>query len=259
LFILDDNKTPDVFSDDRYKKLLVQDSENQPISFVYSIAEDFDGNIWVGTDQGPVIYYNPEKVFDTELKASRIKISRNDGTDQADIVLKTETITSIAVDGANRKWLGTASSGAFLLSPDGTTQIKSFNEQNSPLFSNTIVSLSLDNKTGDVWFGTSKGVQSYRGNAISGEEKFTKVYTFPNPVREDFQGNVTITGLLRDSQIRITDISGNLVHEMVSDGGEATWDLKTYNGRRVSTGVYLVFCASKDGSQTYVTKMLVIK
>jgi hypothetical protein len=259
LFIFDDNKTPEVFSDDRYKKLLVQDSENQPISFVYSIAEDLDGNIWVGTDQGPVIYYNPEKVFDTDLKASRIKIPRNDGTDQADIALKTETITSIAVDGANRKWLGTSSSGAFLLSPDGLTQIKSFNEQNSPLFSNSIVSLSVDNKTGDVWFGTSKGIQSYRGNSTSGDEKFTKVYTFPNPVREDFQGNVTIKGLLRDSQIRITDISGNLVYEMVSDGGEATWDLKTYNGRRVATGVYLVFCASKDGSQTYVTKMLVIK
>jgi ligand-binding sensor domain-containing protein len=259
LFILDDNKTPEVFNDDRFKKLLVQDPENLPISFVYSIAEDLDGNIWVGTDQGPLIYYNPEKVFDTDLKASRIKIQRNDGTDQADIVLKTETITSIAVDGANRKWLGTASSGTFLLSPDGTRQLLSFNEQNSPLFSNSIVSLSVDNKTGDVWFGTLKGVQSYRGNATSGEEKFTNVYTFPNPVREDFHGNVTITGLLRDSQIRITDISGNLVTEMVSDGGVATWDLKTYNGRRVSTGVYLVFCASRDGSQTYVTKMLVIK
>jgi hypothetical protein len=259
LFILDDNKTPEVFSDDRYKKLLVHDSENQPISFVYSIAEDLDGNIWVGTDQGPVIYYNPEKVFDSDLKASRIKIPRNDGTDLADIMLKTETITTIAVDGANRKWLGTSSSGAYLLSPDGTTQIKSFNEQNSPLFSNSIVSLSVDNKTGDVWFGTSKGIQSYRGNATSGEEKFTKVYTFPNPVREDFQGNITIKGLIRDSQIRITDISGNLVYELVSDGGEATWDLKTYNGRRVATGVYLIFCASKDGSQTYVTKMLVIK
>lgn len=259
LFVLDDNKTPDVFNDDRYKKLLVQDSENQPISFVYSIAEDLEGNIWVGTDQGPVIYYTPEKVFDTDIKASRIKIPRNDGTDLADFMLKTETITAIAVDGANRKWLGTASSGVYLLSPDGTTQIKSFNEQNSPLFSNSIVSLSIDDKTGDVWFGTSKGVQSYRGNATSGNEKFTKVYTFPNPVREDFQGNVTIKGLLRDTQIRITDISGNLVNEMVSDGGEATWDLKTYNGRRVATGVYLVFCASKDGSQTFVTKMLVIK
>jgi ligand-binding sensor domain-containing protein len=239
--------------------MLVQDTENQPISFIYSIAEDLEGNIWVGTDQGPVIYYNPERVFDDDLKANRIIIPRNDGTNIADIMLKTETITSIAIDGANRKWLGTANSGAYLLSPDGKKQIKSFNEQNSPLFSNSIVSLSVDNKTGEVWFGTSKGVQSYRGNATEGNEKFTKVYTFPNPVRENFLGNVTITGLIMDTQIRITDISGNLVYETVSDGGEATWDLKTYNGKRVSTGVYLVFCASKDGSQSYVTKMLVIK
>lgn len=259
LFVLDDNKTPDVFTDDRSKKILVQDAENQPISFVYSIAEDLDGNIWVGTDQGPVIYFSPENVFDGDPRASRIKIPRNDGTNNADIVLKTETITSISVDGANRKWLGTSGSGSYLLSPDGTKQIINFNEQNSPLLSNSIVSLAIDNKSGDVWFGTSKGIQSYRGDATSGEEKFTKVYTFPNPVREDFKGNVTITGLIRDSQIKITDISGNLVYQTVSDGGQATWDLKTYNGQRVATGVYLVFCASKDGSQSTVTKMLVIK
>jgi hypothetical protein len=259
LFVLDDNKTPEVFNDDRYRRLMVQDTENQPISFVYSLAEDLDGNIWIGTDQGPLIYYNPEKVFDIDLKASRIKIPRNDGTNLADYMLKTENITSIVVDGANRKWLGTSGSGAYLLSPDGTTQIKNFNEQNSPILSDSILSLSVDNKTGDVWFATSKGVQSYRGDATTGGEKFIKVYTFPNPVRESYTGNVTITGLLRDSQLRITDISGNLVYEMVSAGGEATWDLKTYNGRRVTTGVYLVFCASKDGSQSYVTKMLVIK
>jgi hypothetical protein len=110
-----------------------------------------------------------------------------------------------------------------------------------------------------VWFGTSKGIQSVRGDAINGSEGFGKVYAFPNPVREDFLGNVTITGLLRDTQIRITDISGNLVYSTVSDGGMATWDLKTYNGNRVSTGVYLVFCASSDGSQSCVTKMLVIR
>jgi hypothetical protein len=259
LFVLDDNKTPEVFTDDKSIKVLVQDTEDQPISFIYSIAEDLDGNIWVGTDQGPVVYYNPEKIFDGTARASRIKIPRNDGTDKADYVLKTETITSIAVDGANRKWLGTSRSGVYMLSADGTKQIKNFSEQNSPLISNSIVSLAIDNKTGEVWFGTSKGVQSYRGDATEGQEKFSKIYTFPNPVREDFLGNVTITGLIRDTQIRITDISGNLVYETISDGGEATWDLKTYNGKRVSTGVYLVFCASKDGSQSAITKMLIIK
>ena len=195
LFVLDDNKTPGVFSDDKFRKFQVQDTENELISFVYSFAEDLDGNIWIGTDQGPLIYFNPENIFDSNLKASRILIPRNDGTNLADIMLKTETITSIAIDGANRKWLGTAGSGAYLLSADGKTQIKNFNTQNSPVFSDSIISLAVDNKTGDVWFGTSKGVQSYRSEATVGAEKFTRVLTFPNPVREDYSGNVTITGL----------------------------------------------------------------
>ena len=259
LFVLDDNKTPADFNDDNFKKLLVQDSENQVISYVYSLAEDIDGNLWVGTDQGPVIYFNTENVFESNFKASRILVPRNDGTNLGDYMLKTETITSIAIDGADRKWLGTAGSGAYLLSPDGKTQIRNFNTQNSPIFSDSIVSLAVDNKSGDVWFGTSKGVQSYRSDATGGAEKFTRVLAFPNPVRENFSGNVTITGLMKDSQIRITDVSGNLVYETVSEGGTASWDLTTYNKRRVATGVYLIFCASKDGSQSFVTKMLVIK
>jgi hypothetical protein len=259
LFILDDNDTPELFTDDRSKRMLVEDTENEIISMVYSIAEDLDGNIWVGTDQGPLIYYNPEKVFEDDLNAYRIKISRNDGSGLADYMLGSESITSITIDGSNRKWLGTSGSGAYYLSADGATLLKNFNEENSPVLSNSIISMAVDNKTGDVWFGTSKGVQSFRGNATTGEGKFTNVYSFPNPVRENFLGNVTITGLTRDSEIKITDISGNLVYETVSDGGMATWDLKTFNGNRVATGVYLVFCSSSDGSQSCVTKMLVIK
>jgi hypothetical protein len=259
LFILDDNNTPENFNDDRSKKMLIEDGEGKIISFVYSIAEDLEGNIWVGTDQGPLVYYNPDRIFDNDSKATRIKIPRNDGTGLADYLLGTEAITAIAVDGANRKWIGTSGSGAYLVSPDGMKTLYNFNEQNSPILSNSVISLSVDNKTGDVWFGTSKGIQSYRGNATAGAETFTNVYAFPNPAREDFTGNVTITGLVRNTQVRITDISGNLVYETVSDGGQATWDLRTYNGRRVTTGVYLVFCASEDGSQSCVTKMLVIR
>lgn len=259
LFILDDNKTPEVPGDDRYKKMVVKDPENQIISSVYSIAEDLDGNLWIGTDQGPVIYYNPDRVFNEDLRVNRIKIPRNDGSGLSDYLLKTESVISIAVDGANRKWLGTSGSGAYNISPDGITQIVNFREQNSPILSDSVISIAVDNKTGDVWFGTSRGVQSYRGNATEGGEKFTKVYAFPNPVREDFTGNVTIAGLIRDTRINITDISGNLVFETISDGGQATWDLKTYNGKRVTTGVYLIFCASSDGSQAFVTKILVIR
>lgn len=259
LLVLDDNDTPENFTDDRYKRMPVEDNENKIISDVYSIAEDLDGNIWVGTDQGPLIYYNPEKVFENDLNAFRIKISRNDGSGLADYLLNSEVITSIAVDGANRKWLGTNSSGVYQVSADGATRLINYNESNSPILSNSIVSLAIDNQTGEVWLGTSRGLQSVRGEATSGGEQFSKVYTFPNPVREDYYGNVTITGLMRDSHIRITDVSGNLVFETESDGGQASWDLKTYNGKRVATGVYLVFCASSDGSQSAVTKMLVIR
>jgi hypothetical protein len=258
LFVLDDNNTPEYFDDDRYKKMLVTDSDGKVISYVYSLKEDLDGNIWIGTDQGPLIYYQPDKVFDTDIKAYRIKIPRNDGSGLADYMLGEESITSIAIDGANRKWLGTLSSGAFLLSPDGTTQVKTFNESNSPLFSNSISSVAIDGKSGNIWFATSKGVISVRGDATEGNDVFTNVYSFPNPVRENFTGNVTITGLVRDTRIRITDVSGNLVYRTVSDGGQATWDLTTYNGKRVTTGVYMVFCASSDGSQSCVTKILVI-
>jgi hypothetical protein len=256
--VLDDNRTPSNFTDDRSVSMLITDSDDNVFSYVYSLAEDLDGNIWIGTDKGPLIYYNPERIFDGGLKAYRIKIPRNDGTGLADFMLGTETITSIAVDGANRKWLGTSSSGAYLLSSDGYKVISNMNEDNSPLFSNSIASVAVDNNSGNVWFATSKGIISFRSNATTGQESFAKVYAFPNPVREDYSGNVTIAGLLRNTEIKITDISGNLVYKTISDGGEATWDLTTYNGKRVATGVYIVFCSSSDGAQSCTTKILVI-
>jgi len=259
LFVLDDNGTTEIFSDDRYKKFVIKDSGNKIISFIYCIAEDLDGNIWVGTDQGPLVYYDPGKIFEDDTRAFRILIPRNDGSGLSDYLLENESVTTISVDGANRKWLGTSTSGAYLVSPDGTKQELHFTEENSPLISNNIASIAIDNRSGEVWIGTSSGVISVRGNATAGEEGYQKVYTFPNPVREDYHGNVTISGLEKDTEIKITDISGNLVFGTVSDGGMATWDLKTYNGKRVSTGVYLVFCASSDGSRSCVTKMLVIR
>jgi hypothetical protein len=258
LFLLDDNDTPEIFSDDIHKKILVTDSENRTYPLAFSIAEDLDGNIWIGTDQGPVVYYSPERIFRNDLKAYRIRIPRSDGSGLADYLLGTETVTAIAVDGANRKWLGTSGSGVYLVSADGTTEILNFNESNSPLLSNSILSISIDDKTGDVWFATSRGIQSFRGDATSGSDDFTDIFAFPNPVREDFQGNLTISGLMKDTRVSITDISGNLVYKTVSDGGTASWDLRTYNGRRVATGVYLIFCASDDGSRSEVIKVLVI-
>ncbi|MDX9929415.1 MAG: hypothetical protein RBS37_06135 [Bacteroidales bacterium] len=258
LFVLNDNGTPGQFDDDTYRKLIVRDTDDKILSYVYSVTEDLDGNIWVGTDQGPAIYYNPDRALTEDIRAVRIKIPRNDGTGLADYMLGTELITSIAVDGANRKWVGTFNSGAYLLSADGTRMIAGFNEDNSPLPSNTVASIATDHSTGLVWFGTAEGIIAYHSDAPAGGEKLSGVYSFPNPVRPDFEGVVTIAGLVRDTRVKITDISGNLVFETISTGGEATWNLNNYRGQRVSSGVYLAFCSTPDGSGSAVVKILIV-
>jgi len=152
---------------------------------VYSIAEDREGNIWVGTNKGPVVYYDPSVIFDNEeFNGYQPEIPRNDGTQFVDLLLSTEKINAIAVDGANRKWFATEKSGVFLVSDDGKKEIHHFTEENSPLFSNNVQTLAVNDKTGEVYFGTDKGIVSYRGEATEGGDDFENVYVFPNPVRE---------------------------------------------------------------------------
>lgn len=259
LVVYDPAGTPASTNDDRYVRLTVQDSEGHTMNNLFSIAADNDGNIWVGTDQGPVVYYNPGKVFTSDLRASRIKIPRNDGSGLADYLLATETVSTIAIDGANRKWFGTIGSGAFLMSDDARRQLAHFNTANSPLLSDNIVKIAVNGVSGEVWFGTSEGIISYRGEATEGNEDFSGIYAFPNPVREDFEGVVTITGLVENSSVKITDVTGSLVYETTSLGGQAVWDLRNFKSQRVTTGVYLVFCASPEGRLSAVTKVLVIR
>jgi hypothetical protein len=259
LLVYDPAGTPEITSDDRYISLQVEDTEGHVMNNLFSIAEDNEGNIWVGTDAGPAVYYNPGKAFSDVMKASRIKIPRDDGSGLADYLLGTETVTTICVDGADRKWLGTMSSGAYLMSDDGKDELLHFTSTNSPMLSDNIVAININSLTGEVWFGTSEGIVSYRGDATAGNDDYSAIYVFPNPVREDFEGVVTITGLVENSSVKITDVSGNLVYETTSAGGQATWDLRNFRSARVTTGVYLVFCRNDDGSLSGVTKMLVIR
>lgn len=259
LFVFDDNGTPDDMGDDSYHKFSVRDEYGEIISNeVYAIAEDHDGTIWLGTNEGVVVYYNPEDVFDSDFYAQQILIPRNDGTDNADILLGTETVTAIAVDGGDKKWFGTQNGGVFKTSEDGIEQIHHFNTDNSPIFSNTILDIEINGETGEVFMGTDKGIISYRGEATEGEEDFEKVYAFPNPVEPDYSGPITIHGLVAGSYVKITDISGNLVYETRSEGGQAIWYGKDMHGNKVHTGVYLVFSMNEDGSKTNVTKILFV-
>jgi hypothetical protein len=227
-----------------------------PSNNVLCLAKDLDGEIWVGTDKGIAVFYSPEKVFTGENFDSQQILLEQDGHVQ--ILLETENVKCIAVDDANRKWIGTSNSGVFLMSADGTKQIQHFDESNSPLFDNNISSIEINHKTGEVYIGTSKGIISYRGTAALGYDDFTDVYAFPNPVRHEYEGPIAIKGLMNNTTLKITDISGTLVYETKSEGGQALWYGKNFKDERVCSGVYMVFCTSEDGAKKMVTKIVVI-
>ena len=257
LFAFYDNGTIDNTNDDQWLKFSVLDENGELISNdIYSIKEDQDGRIWLGTNKGVVVYYNPENVFTGEsFYASQIKIP-NENPGQANYLLEAQTVTAIYVDGANRKWFGTSNGGVFLMSADGTEQILNFTEDNSPLFSNSIMDITINGKTGEVFFVTDKGMISYKGTATEGDDYFRHVYTYPNPVQPGYTGLITITGLATNVNVKITDISGNIVFETTSEGGQAIWNGNNLSGKRVASGVYLVFSSNEDGTKTNVTKLL---
>jgi streptogramin lyase len=248
----------------RKKRLLVTSYFNNGVfeefkrmNDVYCIAEDLDGAIWIGTSIGVAVYNNPSRIWDSDtFYAIRPSLDLNDGLFHP--LLETETVTAIAVDGANRKWLGTRNSGAYLVSENGEQEVLHFTAGNSPLLSNTISDIAINQQTGEVFFGTSEGLISFQGEAIAGKESYAEVYIYPNPVRETWEGPVIITGLIENTDVKITDISGNLVYQGISLGGQAMWDGKNLNGNRVKTGVYLIFCNDKYGEETHVEKLLFI-
>jgi hypothetical protein len=231
----------------------------QKFDILLSLAEDKEGNIWVGTSRGPVIFYASEEIFDIDkVQGNQPIIPRNDGTTFGSLLLSSEQINDIAVDGADRKWLATEKTGVYLVSPNGQKEIYHFTAENSPLLSNSVQSIGINDKTGEVFFGTDKGIIGFRAGATEGGDDFGDVYVFPNPVRETFRGDITITGLARDVNVKVTDIAGNIVFETKALGGQAIWNGRNFRGDRVHTGVYLVFCTSEDGSKTHVTKLLFI-
>jgi hypothetical protein len=238
---------------------LVTTSKGQgllPSLDIYSICEDLDGKIWVGTQKGVTIFYNPENVFTSGNWDCQQILIEQDG--HVAILLGDDKITAIAVDGANRKWIGTESSGVYCLSPDGQTQIYHFTKDNSPLYSNSITSLVVDEITGDVFIANEIGVQSYRGSIIKGSEDYSAIHAFPNPIRPGYTGSVYIKGLVDETIVKITDVAGNLVWESKSQGGQIGWNLQTNNGSRVSSGVYLINCSTANGELSGTTKLLVI-
>jgi hypothetical protein len=257
LLVYDSGNSLSSTEDDQYKLVGTQmGAGGLPAPDVFAVAEDLDDQIWIGTSRGIAVIYTQEAVFSgEEFDAQQILIEQ-DGNVQ--ILLETETVSSIQVDGANRKWIGTQGSGAYLVSADGREQILHFTAENSPLPSNNVTNLALDGETGEVYIATDRGIMGYRGTATEGLSDNECASVFPNPVRETYTGPIAITGLVRDSEVKITDVSGNLVYRTTSEGGQAIWYGNDMSGRRASTGVYLVFASDVSGSYKCNTKLLLV-
>jgi hypothetical protein len=246
----------DESDDQSYYYKNIPGAGNLPDADVRCVAIDLDGQVWVGTVKGPCVIYNATNIFSGTADAQRILIEQ-DGNVQ--ILLETEQINCIKVDGANRKWIGTENSGVFLLSEDGQEQIFHFSQENSPMPSNQVDDIEINPKTGEVFFATANGLISYRGTATESNAQFDKVHVFPNPVLPGYTGVIAINGLSRNSDIKITDIAGNIVNVVKSEGGQAIWDGNNLKGQRVKSGVYMFLCAKEDGSDKIAGKVMIIE
>jgi sugar lactone lactonase YvrE len=257
LMVFDDNGTISTKSDDKIKKLgfaIGTGAITGAEAFV--VTEDINGAMWVGTDKGICVFYTPSNVFEeTGFDAQQIKIEQGG---YVEYLLESEVVKTIAVDGANRKWIGTANGGLYLINADGTKELEHFTIDNSPLLSNSIVDLEIDGETGELYIATSNGIISYKYTATEGKEDYENVYAYPNPVKQDYEGIIAIKGLVKDCDVKITDVSGRLIYSTKALGGQAIWDGKNFEGRKAQTGVYVVYLTNPDGSKTETTKIFMV-
>lgn len=256
LLVFNDNRTLANTSDDKSSWLVMgKGAGNLPDNSVTCLVNDKKSTIWVGTNNGIGIINCPDEVT-SGLCEAEIRVVQYDQF--AGYLFAGEIVKSIAVDGANRKWVGT-NNGVWLISEDASKIIKRFTVDNSPLPSNIIQVIKVDPITGDVYIGTAEGMVSYRSTATDGGTSNTNVMVYPNPVPSNYSGTIAIKGLVDNADVRITDISGQLIYRTKALGGQAIWNGSDYTGHRPQSGVFLIFASNTTGTETFVGKMVFIK
>ena len=244
-----------------YENIVNQDGTRLNIQEgIRCVAEDLEHNIWVGSSVGPFMLESSE-IEDGGSTFTQVKVPRNDGTNYADYLLTGIDISSIAIDGGNRKWIGTFNNGVYLISADNMTQIHHFTTDNSKLLSNTIMSIAINPTSGEVFFGTDKGLCSYISDATATNSEMTtdNVWAYPNPVEPGYAGPITITGLSLDADVKILSANGAIVNEGRSNGGTYVWDGCDQKGRRVASGIYMVATATSKGEKGTVCKIAIVR
>lgn len=256
LIVFNDNKTIDNTADDKWKLYRSgAGTGNLPTNNVLSIAKDKNGFIWVGTDDGIGIIQCPQAVFSSQGCDAILPVVTQGGFNQ--YLFKGEEVRSIAVDGADRKWIATKN-GAWLISSEGDKVIYRFTETNSPLLSNDVKRIAINGKDGEVFFATANGICSFRSTATEGGETNSNVLVFPNPVPPGYSGTIAIRGLVNNAIVKITELNGRLVYQTRALGGQAIWDGRDYNGRRISSGMYLVLVSDEGRKENLATKIVFI-
>ena len=263
IVIYDTNGTSAI-SDDKYwmlNQFTDQDGKAFGPYAVISIAEDKNGDIWLGTACGIIVIHNLRSMLmNKNNTVERVKVPRNDGTSLADYLLDNQAVTSIAVDAGNRKWITTTTSGVYYVSTDGREIIDNFTRANSMIPSDEVHSVVCDPNSSDVYFGTTNGLAVYHSTVAPAADDFSEVYAYPNPVRPDYSGWITIKGLMDNSLVKIADSAGNVFLQTRSEGGMVIWDGCNAAGDRVPTGVYYVYASqNQESSNGAVTKILVVK
>ena len=244
-----------------YENIVNQDGTRLNIQEgIRCVAEDLEHNIWVGSSVGPFMLESSE-IEDGGSTFTQVKVPRNDGTNYADYLLTGIDISSIAIDGGNRKWIGTFNNGVYLISADNMTQIHHFTTDNSKLLSNTIMSIAINPTSGEVFFGTDKGLCSYISDATATNSEMTtdNVWAYPNPVEPGYAGPITITGLSLDADVKILTANGAIINEGRSNGGTYVWDGCDQKGRRVASGIYMVATATSKGEKGTVCKIAIVR
>lgn len=227
--------------------------------YVHCATEDKNGNIWLGTTAGP-IYLSKANVLNGSTEFVQHKIPRNDGTNYADYLLDNVEVRSIAVDAANRKWMGTSSNGVYVISNDCNTEVYHFTTENSPLPSNTVHDIIIM-PNGLIYFATDAGLCSYMSDVTETNNEMSKdnVYAYPNPVKPDYTGSINIVGLSYNADVKIVSTNGILVNQGRSTGGSYSWDGCNQNGEKVASGIYMVETATENGEKGTVCKIAIVR
>lgn len=223
-----------------------------PVNIVTDLTIDLNDQVWVGTTEGVAIFDKPENVFDDN--PFDVIIPQYNG----EALLGDKEVKSISIDSQNRKWIGT-SSGLFLYTETEEPSLIEFNIDNSPLPSNNIIDVGINQKTGEAFIGTDVGIISFKETPIDDEEDQFSVSIFPNPVHPNYEGEISFASLAENATVKITDTSGKLMYETTANNGIAKWNGQDYNGRKAKTGIYLIYSSSADGKQGLVGKLAVIE